>query len=489
MANLSQSEAAHLLRRTGFGAKPRDLAKFTGLSRAQAADKLLGYRVTKFKPRGRDIDAVRDRWIKYMVLTNAPLQEKLVLFWHDHFATSNDKVQDEDAMALQNQTLRLHAKGNFKDFVKAINKDAAMMQFLDTVRNRDQQPNENYARELQELFTLGVYDFNGNANYAQEDIVQIARAFTGWTYDGNYVPFMRNGSHDFMAEWPARGPKVIYTTVGGFGSSGRDFTVPNGEGEPEIDAVIDIIFDHTDTDGKNTVARYITRKLISYFAHPDPSVSFIDDVIASSQFAANGSPNQWSIAALLKEIFVHDDFYLSAQPPGAGTTKSFKWPIDYVVATMRLCKMRFRGSDQLIARSGFSYVPVRNRLATMGQTLLEPPSVFGWDWEEQWASSQTMLERFRFARDVTMCRDGHVTSFRPEKLMDLTVTDPAVIVDTVTGLLGVTDQLTGSERQALIHYIDPSASNNVDLLDFDVRNTKLHGLFALVMQSPAYQMH
>ena len=129
-----------------------------------------------------------------MVATPHPLQEKLTIFWHDHFATSNEKVDFPRLMGNQNGLLRRFCKGNLKDFVKAINRDAAMMEFLDTVRNVKEEPNENYARELQELFTLGVKDYDGNPNYDQADIVQIARAFTGWDYtDAGAWPALADG--------------------------------------------------------------------------------------------------------------------------------------------------------------------------------------------------------------------------------------------------------------------------------------------------------
>src|SRR5262249_31147775 len=153
-------------------------------------------------------------------------------------------------------------------------RNAAMMEFLDTVRNFKDEPNENYARELQELFTLGVNDLAGNPNYVQDDVVQIARAFTGWYYDRHGDAALDPDSHDFMADFPERGPKVIYQQTGGFGSAGRAFT-GNGEGAGEIDAVIDIIFQHTDTDGKKTVARRIAHRLLEFYAHADPATSVV----------------------------------------------------------------------------------------------------------------------------------------------------------------------------------------------------------------------
>src|SRR6185369_13586922 len=296
---LSAAEARHLLKRTGFGATPAAVAKILkrGDTRGAAADRLLKFNPKKFQPGGSGKDPSmresHDKWISFMIASKFPLQEKLVLFWHDHFATSNAKVQSTRLMAQQNLLIRLFCKGNFRDFVKAMNKNPAMMEFLDTVRNRRHVPNENYARELQELFTLGVVDTAGNPNYTQDDIVQIARAFTGWRYDDKTATaFLDIDRHDMTADFPERGPKVIYTTVGGFGPSGRSFTV-NGEGEPEIDSVIDIIFAHRDSDGKGTVARRTARRLLEYFAHASPDTSVVDDVVMASSFETT-----WDIGAL-----------------------------------------------------------------------------------------------------------------------------------------------------------------------------------------------
>lgn len=482
---LTAADARHFLRRTGFGAPPDEVARLTGLTRGAAADQALDFKPSKFKPGGRYIGDKANKWFKYMVKCKHPLQEKLVLFWHDHFACSDAKVGNAKTMALQNRLLRLNCKGNFKSFVKAINRDAAMIEFLDTVRNRAAVPNENYARELQELFTLGVTDVTGAPNYTQADIVQIARAFTGWEYDYNTgATYLDDYHHDFMADWPERGPKVIYQSTGGFGPAGRSFTV-FGEGANEIDEVVEIIFAHTDSQGQNTVARYITRKLFSYFAHPEVAQSAVDAVIASSGFATS-----WDLSALLRAIFVHDAFYetAAAAPYTAATKKSVKWPIDFVVSTLRLLKMKLVGKYQYI--NGGSYSPITDELRNMGQVLFEPPSVFGWDWEAAWLSSATLLARYGFARDVTSARDGRATAFRPGNLMDLGLTDPGQIVDAVTNALGVSDQFTPAERTVLIDYLtDNGANPTLNLHDDDVRNAKLHGLFALVLQSSAFQLH
>jgi hypothetical protein len=190
-------------------------------------------------------------------------------------------------------------------------------------------------------------------------------------------------------------------------------------------------------------------------------------------------------------MFVHDDFYLSAGPPGAGVKKSVKWPIDFVVGTLRMLGMKLKSGDQYV--NGGSEQDVRGQLTNMGQILFEPPSVFGWDWETAWLSSSTLLARYGFARDITGARGEGRTSFRPERLIDIAMTDPGDIVDAVTALLGVDDYFSAgsAERDALIDYLTDGAGAgaSVNLGDEVVRARKLNGLVATVLQSPVYQLH
>ena len=490
---LSVAHARHLLRRTGFGASQADATEFAAnfTTRGPAADALLDYKPAGFKPGGREFEDIHDKWVKYMLKVKNPLQEKLVLFWHDHFANSIEKVGDAKLMSEQNKLIRLNGKGDFKAFVKAMNTNRAMMEFLDTVRNHVDIPNENYARELQELFTLGVKDFAGNDNYTQVDVAQIARAFTGHDYDHKGATF-HDYDHDVTTEEPgaSRGPKIVYQSTGGPGGpSGKNFGTLYGEGAKEIEAVVDIIFEHTDTDGENTVARRTARRLIEYFAHPiaDPisaqDKAFVDYVVSHSGFDTT-----FDLSALLHQIFVHDDFYLTADPAYSASVKSVKWPIDFVVSTLRVLGMKLKGKDLSVAGGDFDFI--RTQLENMGQVLFKPPSVFGWDWETSWISSATLLARFSFARDLTSARSGGGTSFRPEKFFDFGLSDPDAIRDAVTDLLGVTDDLTSAEKATLTDYLtDNGALGTIDLNDFDLRDRKLNGLFALVMQSPAYQLH
>jgi uncharacterized protein (DUF1800 family) len=483
---LSEGDARHLMRRAGFSATRKELqvAGITGLSRGAAADKLLAYKVKSFKPGGNDQQKQHDSLMRYLLVTKSPVQEKLTLFWHDHFATGIAKLLATNyglatkLMAAQNKLLRTMARGDMRALVKAIGKDAAMMEFLDTVRNDKDIPNENYARELMELFTLGVFDSAGNPNYTQQDIVQIARAFTGWRYSRTGKPYLDEGQHDYNAEFLGdRGPKRIFETLGQI--AGGALFDAHGEGEPEIDTVVDILFTHRDTDGKNTIARRTARRLLEFYVGPDPSLATIDAVVAESSF-----DTAFDVQALLRAIFCHDDFYATAQPFGPGVTKSVKWPVDFAIGSMRLLGMKFAGSNKYIP--GGSYTGILTHMENMGQILLDPPSVFGWDWETSWLSSSTLLARYNFARDIVAARGGG--RFRPDKIMDMSLTDPADIVDAVLDALDCGHNFTANDRLVCEQYLTDNGVTTPDLQDYDYVNEKLHGLFELVMKSPGYQV-
>ena len=476
-STLSEAEGRHLLRRTGFGVSEKTLGKWiaSGVTRGQAADELLKFKPQGFKPNGKSFEDIHDKWMKFMLKTKAVLQEKLVLFWHDHFATGISKVGDAPLMTKQNALFRRFCKGDFKALVKEVNRDPATMEYLDTVRNSKDGLNENYGREVQELFTLGVKDVTGADNYTQADIVQIARAFTGWRYNDKLESFLDDNRHDFGSG------KVLYQSTGQFGAAGVDYAA-SGQGPGEIDAVVDVIFQHRDTQGHNTVARRIARRLIEFFGTPNAAQSFVDDCVGTGPDAFDVT---WDVSGVLRRLFTHDDFYLGAGAPGTTAHKSIAWPVDYVVTTLRSLKMKPKGRELVIA--GGSYSALRDHLIDMGQTLFDPPSVFGWDWETNWISSATLLARYGFVRDLTSARDGGGSSFRPEKLIDLTLTDADEIVAEVLAVCGVADAVGAAEKNALAAYLTDGAGP-IDLLDDDYRNRKLHGLFALVLESPAYQL-
>ena len=200
-------------------------------------------------------------------------------------------------------------------------------------------------------------------------------------------------------------PKEIYGNehVGGFGVSGRgaDFAA-NGEGAREIDTVVDIIFDHKDSQGKNTVARRTARRLLEYFAHANPSARVHRRGRRRRRVSTYDFELSRSAARDLRaRRFLPD---APVPPIGAGTPKSVRWPVDYVVTSLRLLKMKLKGKRA--STSTAAATTACSTSSNMGQILFDPPSVFGWDWETAWVSSSTLLARYGFARDLTSARGG-----------------------------------------------------------------------------------
>jgi len=500
---LTEDDARQLIRRLGFGIPVKESKKFrvsglTGLTRGAAADLFLNFRPKGFKPKSNEIEKAINKWYKYILKRkkNLALQEKLVIFFHDHFATNFSTLDAQGPadvarrkMAEQNKMFRKNCIGNFKTLVKLVNVNLAMMDFLDTVLNTKDEPNENYGRELQELFTLGATDLNGEPNYTEDDVGQVSRAFTGWNHEAkDGSQHLRAAEHDTTAEFPARGPKVIFGTahpVGGGhnygGFAGPQSFIVGGEAENEIDEVTEILFQHLDTDGENTVARHLTFKLVEYFCHASPSKATVDAIVAEAGFVGS-----WEMVPLLRSIIVHDIMYETAVPApfGALTKKSVRWPVDYTIGTLRSVGLKPKGGELQIP--GGNFRNLGEFVAEMGQVLLEPPSVFGWNWEESWISSAGLLARFEFVRDVVASRG----KFKPEKLINTDLTDPGDIVDAVTDQLGLTSQFTATQRTTLIDYLTDEGTNpTLDLNDFDTRNRKLHGLYGLVLQSAAAVLH
>ena len=263
-----------------------------------------------------------------MFRTKKPLREKMVIFWHDHFATSQDKVGNPKYMYWQNQTVRNLATGNFRAILKAINRDPAMLIWLDSRLNVKTSPNENYSRELQELFSLGFENYEQGA-YSEADVQQAARAFTGWGLktDPFTDPIARtppNGSITDPAllidlppptpdnTRPAQrhdyGNKTIYGMTQNF--SGDDF--------------VDLILDHEPQ--RTFAAKFIGKKLFEYFAYENPEPYLVDHL------ASVAKRSNFDIKAMLRDLFLNTkEFYSDKAINGLVT-----WPVHFMVRSTRL---------------------------------------------------------------------------------------------------------------------------------------------------------
>ena len=398
----SRDRAAHLLERAGFGGTPAEIARLAAMSPKQAVRSLVYYRATenpvprfddsgafdagldpfapsrpaatdmakasgealgvKAKPAGnRKLQQVADRylywkrvtkletervaywWANRMVLTQRPLEEKMALFWHGHFATGDEKVQDYRKMLQQNELLRAKATGNFRDLLIAVSQDPAMLASLDAGVNVKGAPNENFAREIMELFTMGV------GNYTEKDIQEAARAFTGWNYKGlDYV--VNPQQHD-------DGIKTVLGRSGNFDGV----------------QVIDIIL------AQQVTSEYIADKLYRYVVREDVTPAMrvkLGKLLRDSQF---------EIAPFLETLFESRDFYSDAS---VGTR--IKPPVELVVSTYRK-----------LGLTEVPGIPDFNVLTeSMGQKLLNPPNVAGWASGKSWITPGLLLVRGNFVYDT-----------------------------------------------------------------------------------------
>ena len=402
-ADWSYERARHLLERSGFGGTPEDIERLARMTPEEAVRWLVEYQSVEnghlkpFEPSGvydpslkafpesrpaatrtaaktgeamgvavkpsgdRKLQPVVDRffywlrataletrrianwWADRMVATDHPLEEKMALFWHGHFATGEDKVRDYRKMLVQLELFRRRATGNFRELLIGVAKDPAMLVFLDAGKNIKGAPNENFGREVMELFTMGV------GNYTERDIREAARAFTGWVDDD--LSFKVDlGKHD-------DGEKTFLGRTGNF--DGVD--------------ILDIILD------QKVTANYIAGKIYRFFVRDDVSPIFQEHLGGILR------DDGYEIAPLLRTIFLSKDFY---SPPSVGTR--IKGPVELIISTYRKLGLKvLPGIPDFNATS-----------SELGQMLLNPPTVAGWAQGRAWVTPGLLLARGNFAREV-----------------------------------------------------------------------------------------
>ena len=475
------SKAAHLLNRAGFGGSPEqietlreagfpnaveqlldgpdDLLAFPkpawavpqNMAEMRSAMMMLPPDEMKMKRkemqkdyRGQLLDLVT-WWLTRMRDTPNPLREKLTLFWHGHFATSFAKVKQPYLMWLQNETLRQNALGNFRQMAKAMSRDPAMLVWLDTRESKKEHPNENFSRELMELFTLGI------GNYTEDDIQQSARAFTGYRIDPvdesfRYAPFQ----HD-------DGEKKFFGQTGPF----------NG------DDIIDLIV-------KNPACpRFITRKIWEFFVDDDPNPGVLEAI------AWNFQRNDFAIRPLMREIFQSAAFYspdvIRAQ---------IKSPVQWLVQTSK--ELEINIPPGLLAM---------NALRQMGQVPFLPPNVKGWDGGKSWITTSTLLFRYNLLNFGVCNGPLTVQKFHPnnnapagqqerqvdfDSHIDLAKIAPPEIRADSGKLVGALtqrlfqDSLSPNETEAFVKFVE---AKKPDTSDQTVRE-----LLHLMMSTPQFQL-
>jgi uncharacterized protein (DUF1800 family) len=450
--------AAHLLRRAGFAARPKDVKKALKNGLGKTVSNLFKADKTSDKWKGEDkypggTAEMQSFWIRRMLATSSPLIEKLTLFWHNHFATSNAKVENAQLLFKQNRTLRKMGLGKFGDLLLAMSRDPAMIVWLDNNTNDKDDPNENYARELMELFSTGVYDKNGAPNYTETDIQEAARAFTGWSLGGDWPDYdfeFEEWNHDYDS-------KTFRGQTGNFDGT-------------DICAML---------AADPATARHIAKKLWSFFAYEIPLADSLLDEFEALYLATDGD-----IEALLKAMFQHDAFYSSA---AIGTR--IKSPVELLVGTLEYLGAKLPTQND-------EYFQVGGLTNDLGQVLFEPPSVFGWDEGLSWVETTGMLERLRLADHIASSRDkDDWIVYSHEKFLGKAAAwknlDAPGAVDHVLALLGPVSVSTET-RDALIAYLleQPNGQPGAfDLADEETADRKIRGLLSIVIALPEFQRH
>jgi uncharacterized protein (DUF1800 family) len=393
MATLSFDAAAHLLRRMGFGGSPEEIEALAARGREGAVDSLINYNQLD----NAALDTLIQRsfnfinpddfvnfnrvelqrwWFTRMVHTRRPFEEKMTLFWHNHFATSDSKVDDR-FMYVQNLKLRAQALDRFDTLLLAVAQDPAMLLWLDGIANVKNSPNENWARELQELFTMGINDVvTGQPNYTEHDVKEIARAFTGWKFFLNRADATRNPfNFQFFINPPDHdeSSKTIYGQTANF--SGED--------------VISLLA------AKRTTGRYLVKKLFEFFVYPLDLTSATDKATID-KFADVYMATNHSIKELVRAIFVSDEFF--SERASFALVKS---PVEFIVGAIRMTGAKYNTGNN--SRENASYTPVQFSYL-LGQELFNPPDVAGWDSGLGWINTSWLLNRFTYADALAITR-------------------------------------------------------------------------------------
>lgn len=357
---LNQHQIQHLLLRAGFGDALPDIAAYVGSSPEEVfsdqlskCQKLREVKVDsgfelpfgnpsmtpmekqEMRKKGRqEVRELNTLWLKEMVNAPSGLREKMAFFWHDHFACRpNNSLFAQQYL----NVLRENALGNFGDLLRGVSKSAAMLQYLNNQQNRKKAPNENFAREVMELFTLGR-----DQGYTEKDISEAARAFTGWGFDETGHFKFRHRIHD-------EGEKVILGRTGHF------------DGEDVIRFLLE----------EKQTALHLSQKWVRFFVHPNGNPK-LEKKVANALYSSG-----YHIATGLKELFTHPQFFKSEN-----FGSRIKSPIELIVGMQRQLRVNIKNQDSLM------YL---QRL--MGQMLFDPPNVAGWPDGKDWVDSATLMFR------------------------------------------------------------------------------------------------
>lgn len=519
------NEVVHLLKRTMFGAKPADVTYFLGKTMSQTVDELLNPTSPLPDPPVKEYDGVtgattpdndvaagatwinsvstdgtiqsrrrgslKKWWTGCLLNQDRSIREKMTMFWHNHFATETADVGNGNMHYNHVNLLRNKSLGNFKQLVRDITLDSAMLIYLNGRLNTASAPDENYARELQELFTLGK---ENNPNYTENDVKAAARVLTGWRVYNNvlpYPPYFTSSRHDSTNKQFSS----FYNNTVITGRTGAT------AGDLEIDDLLTMIF------AKNVeVSRFIVKKLYRYFVYSEIDAAAEANVI--DPLAQIFRTNNWEIKPVLNALFKSEHFY-DAVNIGA----QIKSPLDHTIAVCREWNIVFPNSVTEYVDAYAMWNVILTAAANANQNLGDPPNVAGWpayyqppQYYELWVNTDTLPKRNQFT-DV-MIGNGYTRNGKKIWIdaVEFTKTlpnpsDPNQLINDVLDIIFQMN-LTQASRDQLkkdfllsgqdqdyywtnawnAYYFNPVTAN------YNIVNTRLRGLYKYFMNLAEYQL-
>jgi uncharacterized protein (DUF1800 family) len=430
------SDIAHLLRRTGFGAPTELVNQLSQLSLAEAVDRLLDFSANPPDeinyPSGlsaRNYEGyiyARKWWLTRMATVPNPLQEKLTLFWHSHFAVAENKTGDLNSIINQIKKLRANGTGDFEQLAQMICFDPALLVYLDNQYNTKTAPNENFARELMELFVLGV-----DQGYTQDDVVSMARAWTGHSVP--YIDGVGWGDYKFEPDRHDTDAKTLFGVTKNWDAAETITEMVRGS-------------------RSQICARFIAKKLWSFFAGP----STVNDGFAA-QLGADLIAADFNIGAYLRTMFNRPEFYSDAVKNAL-----IRSPIDWAVSLLRVT-----------GGTAFPPIEIDYILQSIGQGLFQPPNVSGWKINEVWLSETVVWGKEDMVEQVARFAVG--TDFL-SSLSALSVEQATVQVLAAFGI----DRVSAGTRAAITDWITQArAAQSPD---------ERFNLIRLVSMTPEFQL-
>ncbi len=425
-------DIAHLLRRTGFGAPVALVNELSLLTLGEAVDRLLDFSANPADPitfpGALDYGGylyMRRWWLDRMATVPNPLQEKLTLFWHGHFAVSFSKVNDLNVLIKQNQIMRANAAGDFDTLTNLVCFDPALLIYLDNQDNNKYSPNENFARELMELFLLGV-----DQGYTQTDVVEMAKAWTG--HSVTWISNVGWGGYEFKPELHDTTNKTIFGITKNWDAPATITEMIRGS-------------------RSQICAKFIAKKLWSFFAGPTN-----DDVLAA-QLGADLIAANWNIKVFLRSMFTRPEFYTDAVKNGL-----VRSPIDWAVTLLRTCGL-----------SAFAPSDIDSRLEDIGQVVFQPPNVSGWKQNEVWLNETVV-----WAKEDAVSQIAY-TAAQGDFLKSLSALSISDAVTEVLSLFGL-DRVSTPTRNAITTWMTQERASQSTNDRFN--------LIRLISMTPEFQL-